>query len=32
MFDNLITHSVINDGDSDRITLIVCMRTEHVLI
>jgi hypothetical protein len=32
LFDNLITHSVINDGDSDRITLIVCMRTEHVLI
>lgn len=27
-FNNLLTHSVENNGDSDRITLIVCMRTE----
>jgi hypothetical protein len=26
-FDNLVEHSVINDGDTDRITLIVCLRT-----
>ena len=26
-FDNLKTHSVINDGDTDRITVIVCMKT-----
>jgi hypothetical protein len=29
LFDNLNTHSVINAGDSDRVTLIVTMRTEH---
>lgn len=27
-FNNLVTHSVTNGGDTDRITLIVCMRTE----
>ena len=27
-FNNLVTHSVVNAGDTDRITLIVCMRTE----
>lgn len=27
-FNNLIPHSVRNDGDTERITLIVCMRTE----
>ena len=27
-FDNLIEHSVENDGDSERITLIVCMRID----
>lgn len=27
-FNNLVTHWVDNDGDTDRITLIVCMRTE----
>lgn len=26
-FDNSITHRVVNDSDSDRITLIVCIRT-----
>lgn len=28
-FDNLVTHSVINRGDSERVTLIVCLRTEN---
>lgn len=28
LFDNLKTHSTVNDGDSDRITLIVSMRVE----
>lgn len=27
-FNNLVTHSVVNGGDSERVTLIVCMRTE----
>lgn len=27
-FDNLKTHSVVNNGDTDRITLIISMRTE----
>lgn len=27
-FNNLVTHEVKNDGDTDRITLIVCMRVE----
>lgn len=27
-FDNLLTHSVENRGDTDRITLIICLRTE----
>lgn len=27
-FNNLVTHSVRNDGDTDRITLIVCMKVE----
>lgn len=27
-FDNLVTHSVVNDGDAERVTLIVCLRTE----
>jgi hypothetical protein len=27
-FDNLVTHSVENNGDSERVTLIVCMRVE----
>ena len=27
-FNNLVTHSVENHGDTDRITLIVCMRCE----
>lgn len=26
-FDNLVTHSVVNGGETDRVTLIVCMRT-----
>jgi len=26
-FNNLVTHSVVNAGDSERVTLIVCMRT-----
>jgi len=26
LFNNLVTHSVRNDGDSERITLIICMR------
>jgi hypothetical protein len=25
-FDNRVMHSVVNDGDTDRVTLIVCMR------
>jgi hypothetical protein len=28
LFDNLKTHSTVNDGETDRITLIVSMRTE----
>lgn len=28
-FNNLVTHSVVNDGETDRITLIVCMRVEE---
>lgn len=28
IFDNLITHSVENNGDTERVTLIVCMRTK----
>jgi hypothetical protein len=28
VFDNLLTHSTVNDGDCDRITLIVSMRVE----
>lgn len=28
LFDNLKTHSTVNDGDTDRITLIVSMRCE----
>ena len=28
LFNNLVTHSVTNGGDSERITLIVCMRVE----
>lgn len=27
-FNNLVTHSVENNGDTDRVTLIVCMRVE----
>lgn len=27
-FNNLVTHSVVNNGETDRITLIVCMRVE----
>ena len=27
-FNNLVTHSVVNRGDTERVTLIVCMRTE----
>ena len=27
-FDNLKTHWVVNDDDEDRVTLIICMRTE----
>lgn len=27
-FDNLLTHAVRNDGDTDRLTLIVCMKRE----
>ena len=27
-FDNLVTHSVVNDGDDERITAIICLRTE----
>jgi len=27
-FENLVTHSVVNSGDTERVTLIVCMRTE----
>jgi hypothetical protein len=27
-FDNLRTHSVENNGDTERVTLIVCARTE----
>ncbi len=27
-FNNLVTHRVDNDGDTERVTLIVCMRTE----
>lgn len=27
-FNNLVTHAVVNAGDTDRITLIVCMKTE----
>lgn len=26
-FNNLVEHSVVNDGDTDRYTLILCMRT-----
>jgi hypothetical protein len=28
LFDNLLPHSTVNDGDTDRITLIVSMRVE----
>ena len=28
LFDNLKLHSTVNDGDSDRVTLIVSMRCE----
>jgi hypothetical protein len=28
LFDNLVTHSTVNDGDTDRVTLIVSMRCE----
>jgi hypothetical protein len=28
LFNNLLTHSTVNDGDTDRITLIVSMRVE----
>lgn len=28
LFDNLVTHSTVNDGDTDRVTLIVSMRVE----
>lgn len=28
LFDNLVTHSVTNDGDTERVTLIVSMRRE----
>jgi hypothetical protein len=28
LFDNLKTHSTVNDGETDRLTLIVSMRTE----
>lgn len=28
LFDNLSTHSTVNDGDTDRITLIISMRCE----
>ena len=28
LFDNLQTHATVNDGDTDRVTLIVSMRTE----
>lgn len=28
-FDNLVTHSVVNRGDTDRMTLIVCIRVEE---
>lgn len=27
-FNNLVEHSVVNNGDEDRITLIICLRTE----
>jgi mannose-6-phosphate isomerase-like protein (cupin superfamily) len=27
-FNNLVEHEVINNGDTERITLIICMRTE----
>ena len=27
-FNNLVTHEVRNDGDTDRVTLIVCLRVE----
>jgi uncharacterized cupin superfamily protein len=28
-FNNLLTHSVENNGETDRMTLIVCMRVEQ---
>lgn len=27
-FNNLVTHSVVNDGEDERITAIICLRTE----
>lgn len=27
-FDNLVTHSVVNEGATDRISAIICMKTE----
>jgi hypothetical protein len=27
-FDNLVTHSVVNNGQSDRVSAIICMKTE----